>query len=135
MSSSPSGRFNFSTKPLITYYPNLTLPQRYQQPFVRRNVARGVEGIYSRLNQNQMSVPQTFGCGAGSNNLDDMSTMQRIDGSHGGGNGIGALVACSLPELSLEKFELLFALLASHAALFSDQRRLFAEGQRQRLER
>ena len=65
---------------------------------MRRSVG-GVEGIYSRLNQNQMSVPQTFGCGAGSNSLDDVSTMQRIDGTHGGGNGIGALVACSLPEV------------------------------------
>lgn len=73
--------------------------------------------------------------GAGSNNLDDMSTMARIDGTPWSGNGMGALVSCWRAEVGLEKFELLFALLASHAALFSDQRRLFAEGQRQRLER
>lgn len=47
-----------------------------------------------------------------------MSTMARIDGTPGPGNGMGALVACWRAEVGLEKFELLFALVASHAARF-----------------
>ena len=112
---------------LITHYPNVA---RRCLSCVAALVA---EGIY-----NQMPVPANI---PGSNNLGNMSPMstggQRMDCNHGS-FGWEHLLPPAWPSFDCKSLNnsLLFALVASHAAvpLFFDQR-LFAEGQRQRLER